>query len=181
MTTSQPENTTAVGASAPSANVEETVSLSNEAAPVAALGGDASTSSAAASYEQSSAETAPVLIETTAGPSTTADHDPAPIQPPIQAVSVSESCYGLVYSVVFGEHHINTITYLDNLLKYLQDSDFDESDSAYGDSDHLSDTTSIPSIATKMAAVITSSERESTGDQTTKFRTINLISRTTCS
>jgi ribosomal protein L11 methylase PrmA len=35
------------------------------------------------------------------------------------------------------------------LLKPLQESDFDSSDSAYGDSDHLSDTTSIPSTIWK--------------------------------
>ncbi|KAF2632418.1 S-adenosyl-L-methionine-dependent methyltransferase [Macroventuria anomochaeta] len=101
-----------IGAPASSANVGETVSLLSEAAPVAAVDGDASTSPASAapaSNKQSSAETAPVPT-TAAGPSTAVEYDPAPIQPPIQP-----------------------------------ESDFDESDSAYGEPDHLSDTTSIPS------------------------------------
>ena len=90
MPTSQPDNTTGVGAQAPSANVEETVYLSNEAAPVAAVGGDTTTSSAvetSGSGEQSPAETASAPT-TTAGPSTAVEHDPAPVQAPIQPVSL---------------------------------------------------------------------------------------------
>ena len=90
MATSHPDKQTGTGAPAPTANVEETVSLSNDAAPVAATGGDAAasaSSAATASQEQSSAEAAPV--PTTAGPSTAVEHDPAPVQPPIQPVSIS--------------------------------------------------------------------------------------------
>ena len=93
MTTSQPDNTADVGAPASSANVEETVS-SSEAVPVVAVGEDVSTSStsaAPASHEQSLAETASVPA-TIAGPSTAVEHDPAPVQPPIQPVSASNLC-----------------------------------------------------------------------------------------
>ncbi|KZM27185.1 hypothetical protein ST47_g1708 [Ascochyta rabiei] len=117
MATSQPDNGKAAAAPTSSANVEETPSLPQEAAPVEAVDGEASTSSAGAApasqEEQGSAELASVPA-TTAGPSAATEHDPAPIQPPIQP-----------------------------------ESDFDESDSAYGDSDHLSDTTSIPSAIWK--------------------------------
>ncbi|XPS73865.1 hypothetical protein M3J07_005988 [Ascochyta lentis] len=112
MSTSQSDDTKGTGAPASSADVKETVSIPQEAAPVVAVDGEApasSSSAAPASQDQSSAEAASVPA-TAAGPSTAVEHDPAPIQPPIQP-----------------------------------ESDFDESDSAYGDSDHLSDTTSIPS------------------------------------
>jgi hypothetical protein len=73
--------------------VEETISLPTEAAPVAAVGGDAAAvqtaQNPATSHEQSSVETAPP-VETSAGPSAAVEHDPAPIQPPIQAVSASK-------------------------------------------------------------------------------------------
>ena len=81
-----------MGAPASAANVEETVTLPNNAAPEATAGGDASMSAASAapaSQEQSSAGPVP-LPTTTAGPSTVLEHDPAPIQPPIQPVSISD-------------------------------------------------------------------------------------------
>ena len=93
MATSQPDKTTGTGAPTPSANVEGTVSLPNEAAPAAAVTEDASTTSARAapaSQEQDSAEAAPVPTAS-AGASTAVEHDPAPIQPPIQPVSVSST------------------------------------------------------------------------------------------
>lgn len=104
MATSQLDNTTGVGVPALLANVEETVPLSSEAVPVVAAGGDVSASSinaVPADHEQSLAETAPVPA-TIAGPSTAVEHDPAPIQPPIQPVSASNSCqkkaqYGCFY------------------------------------------------------------------------------------
>lgn len=87
--------------SASSAEIEETVSLPNEAAPVAAVDGDTSTSAAGAapaSQEESSAETGPVPT-TTAGPSTVVEHDPAPIQPPIQPVSNLMEEHEVLYCV----------------------------------------------------------------------------------
>lgn len=85
MATPQPDRTTA-----PSANIEERISLPNEAAPVAAVVEDASTTSATAASASQEKETAPVLTATT-GPSTAVEYDPAPVQPPIQPVSTSNT------------------------------------------------------------------------------------------
>ncbi|KAF2997663.1 hypothetical protein E8E13_005667 [Curvularia kusanoi] len=114
MATSQAGNTAAPHASALPTQAEQVSTSTDEAAPAATA--DASPTSqgvVSASEQQGSAEAAP-MPTTSAGPSTTTEHDPAPIQPPIQP-----------------------------------ESDFDSSDSAYGDSDHLSDTTSIPSTIWK--------------------------------
>lgn len=99
-----------VGTPAPSANVEETVPSSNEAIPVVTVGEDVSaspTSAAPASHEQSFAETAPVSA-TIAGPPTAVEHDPAPIQPPIQPVSASNPCHKKLKVVVSMANHLAT-------------------------------------------------------------------------
>lgn len=100
-------------------DVEETVSLPSEAAPAAATGGDAPTSSrsaAPASQEQSSAE-APT---TAAGPSSAVEQDPAPIQPPIQPVSnldIVLDAFEICIAVLCIDLHINTTSKFHPLLK----------------------------------------------------------------
>jgi hypothetical protein len=152
MTTSQPENTKVMDAQAVTGNPGETVALPSEVAPAGANAGEASTSSEPARQEQSAAEAAQESIAA-AGPSSAVEHDPAPIQPPIQPVSVSDAITSNV-SIVYLHHLVILASQRDNvhdhpLLKLPQESDFDSSDSAYGDSDHLSDTTSIPSTIWK--------------------------------
>lgn len=89
MATSNPDPSTEKVA-APSSDFGQTVSLPSEAAPAAAAVEDAATSSAnaaSASQEQGSAEPPKA---TTGPPPTTVEHDPAPIQPPIQPVRFHE-------------------------------------------------------------------------------------------
>ena len=98
MTMSQPENTKVMDAQVVRDNVEETVALSNETAPAASTGGEASTPSEPAvppRQEQSSAEAAPQEPTAAAvGSSSAEEHDPAPIQPPIQPVSILNTILG---------------------------------------------------------------------------------------
>ncbi len=90
MATSQPAETTGMSPQASSVHPEETEAVADEAAPAADVL-EASTSpvnAAAASQEQGSIERADIPTATIAGPSTVAEHDPAPIQPAIQPVRI---------------------------------------------------------------------------------------------
>lgn len=122
MATSQSENTKRTDAPAVTDEVEETVVLPSEAAPAAATGGEASTSSepaAPASQEQTSAEAASEPTAA-AGPSSAVEQDPAPIQPPIQPVSVSDiaiEAFIIHKAVLCIGFHINTTPNFPPLLK----------------------------------------------------------------
>ena len=107
MTASQPENTKVMDAQAVTGNPRETVTLPSEVAPAGATAGEASSASEPARQEQSAAEAAPEPTAA-AGPSSAVEHDPAPIQPPIQPVSVSDATTSNVQTVHL--HHLFTRT-----------------------------------------------------------------------
>lgn len=136
MATSQPENKKTTDTQDVTNELEETGVLSTETAPAAATGEASRLAEPAQERgEQTRTEPAPDSI---AGPSSAVEWDPAPNLPPIQPVSQLDISIKPLIS----------IPPLTSPPLTLQESDTD-TDSAYGDSDHLSDTTSIPSTIWK--------------------------------
>lgn len=87
MTTSRPETTKVMDAQDVADEMGEMSALASETTPAAATSQE---SAVAAGQEQSSAEAAPEPTTATVGSSSEVEQDPAPIQPPIQPVSVSD-------------------------------------------------------------------------------------------